>query len=341
MGITINDIARIAGVSRGTVDKVLHNRPGVSAETREKVMRIIKELGYKPNLIAKSLVNSKVPVKIGVILTPSYNSFIDQVIQGIKAAEAEFADFNGKVIIKNSISLDPEEYNFLLNELEEEQVSGVVALPVEDPLFIEHINKLKHKGIEVVTFNSYIREIRQMCYVGQDHYKGGRTAAGLMSKLLPEGGDVCVIISSKFLPCHTDRLKGFRDKLNELEQKINILEVCENQDLNNVAYRMTLEFCKKYPNLKGLYLTGGGNEGAARALESINMGQRIALICHDLLPEIGKYMRNGTIDFVVDQDAFRQGYLPVKLLFEKLIKGKNPPNALIRIPITIATGDAI
>lgn len=341
MAVTIKEIARLAGVSRGTVDKALNNRPGIREDTRQKIQKIAKDLDYHPNLIGKVLVNSGTPIKIGVILTPLYNPFIDLVMQGIKAAEDEFAPFNVQVIVKTSISLEPQEHSWLLDELEAEQVSGIVALPVEDTTFIEHINKLYDRGVEVVTFNSYVKGIQQLCYVGQDHYKGGRTAAGLMGKLLPDGGDVGVIISSKYLSCHTNRLKGFRDKLGELKQKINIIEVLENQDLKELAFRQTLEYCKKYPEMKGLYMTGGGESGAARALELIGAKDKIALICYDVLPEIKDYMRSGTIDFVVDQDGYRQGYQSVKILFEKLIKGINPQVEMIRIPVTIVTGDSL
>lgn len=341
MAVTIKEIARIAGVSRGTVDKALNDRPGIREETRKKIQKIAKELDYHPNIIGKVLVNSGTPIRIGVLLTPLYNPFIDLVIQGIKDAESEFADFNCKVIIKTSISLEPMEHIWLLDELEAEQVSGIVALPVEDAAFVERINRLHDNGVQIVTFNSYVEGTKQVCYVGQDHYKGGRTAAGLMGKLLPEGGEIGIIISSRYLSCHTSRLKGFEDRLGELKQKFDIVEVLENQDLQGVAFRHTLEYCSKYPNLKGLYLTGGGEAGAARALELIGAKDRVALICYDVIPEIKDYMRRGTIDFVIDQDGYRQGYQSVKILFEKLIKGLEPQDNVYRIPVTIATGDSL
>ena len=76
MAVTIKEIADLANVSRATVDKVIHHRPGVKKETEERILTILKELNYQPNLIGKALVNSKNPFKLGIILTPEYNTYI-------------------------------------------------------------------------------------------------------------------------------------------------------------------------------------------------------------------------------------------------------------------------
>ena len=105
MPVTINEIEALANVSRATVDKVLHNRPGIKKETRERVQAILDNVNYQPNLAGKALVLSKNPVKVGVILTPEYNSFIQVLLGGIQKAQKEFAPFGFEVIVKMLISL--------------------------------------------------------------------------------------------------------------------------------------------------------------------------------------------------------------------------------------------
>ena len=124
-------------------------------------------------------------------------------------------------------------------------------------------------GTAIITFNSRIKTINDICFVGQDHYRGGRTAAGLMSKLLPNGGDVGIIISSETLSCHQDRLHGFRDRIKESCPSLNIVAIKENQDRTEAAFRIVLEYLKSYPNLQGLYITGGGCAGIAKAVELV------------------------------------------------------------------------
>ena len=116
MPVTIKQIAELANVSRGTVDKVLNDRPGVKSETRDKILQIAKELNYQPNFLGKALVQSRNPVRIGIVLTPEYNPFIHDMLTGIRNAENEFSPFGIDVSVKMPFSLEPTEQISILNE---------------------------------------------------------------------------------------------------------------------------------------------------------------------------------------------------------------------------------
>lgn len=340
MSVTIKTIAELANVSRGTVDKVLNNRPGPKEETRWKVLTIAKELNYQPNLLGKALVQSKSPVKIGIIPTPEYNPFIQEVLAGVKNAQQEFQSFGIEVTVKMPISLEPAEQISILTELENENVSGIAVFPIDDELVRNKINQLIEKGIAIITFNSKLDGINDFCFVGQDHKKGGRTAAGLMSMMLPDGGDVGVIISSYNLSCHQNRLQGFSEKLAECNKNIHIIEVQENQDKKDEAFKISLNYCNQYPCLKGIYITGGGVAGVGSALDIVSMTHKVKIICHDLIPDTLVLLKNGTVDFALGQSPELQGYQLVKILFEYLLK-KQQPKPYFEIPITIVTQDSI
>lgn len=125
MAVTINEIAQLANVSRATVDKVIHHRPGVKKETRERVEFILKNMDYRPNLLGKALVHSKNPMKIGIILPPDYNAFIQVLLKGIHKAQAEYAPFGFEVVVKMLTSLEPVEFMGLLLQMEAENVNGL------------------------------------------------------------------------------------------------------------------------------------------------------------------------------------------------------------------------
>ena len=341
MSVTIKDIAELANVSRGTVDKVLNHRPGVKEETKEKVLAIAKELNYQPNFLGKALVQSQAPVKIGIILTPEYNPFVQEMIKGVRRAESEFAAFGIHVSIKMPLSLEPAEQISILNELESENVNGIAILPLDDRMVIEKVNSLVDSGIAVVAFNSRVEGMREFCFVGQDHWKGGRTAAGLMSLVLPDPCRIGVIISSYTLSCHQDRLGGFREKCEELGNRLQIAEIQENQDRKEDAFRIAMEYCNRYPDLKGIYITGGGVAGVGRALSLAAPDHKIHVICHDLIPDSLELLRSGTVDFVIHQDPDLQGYQLVKFLFERLIKRLKPEDPYFEIPVAIATADSV
>lgn len=341
MAVTIKQIAELANVSRGTVDKVLNHRPGVKEETRNKILQIAKELNYQPNYLGKALVQIKDPLKLGIILTPDYNPFIQEMLKGIELAKDEFGAFGIDIRIKMPLSLEPAEQISILNELEHDQVAGIAVFPIDDQTVFLKINQLIDKGIAVITFNSKVNGTNDFCFVGQNHKKGGRTAAGLMSKLLPQGGQLGIIISSYHLSCHKDRLQGFQEKLKEINSPIEIIGIQENQDKKEDAFKITLEYCNQYPDLKGLYLSSGGVGGVGSALHILNKTEQIAVICHDLVPDTLALLENGTVDFALGQSPELQGYQLVKILFDYLIRKLPPASDYFEIPITITTKDSL
>lgn len=341
MAITIKEIACLANVSRATVDKVINNRPGIKKETRERIETILKEVNYQPNLLGKALVNSKEPLKIGIILTPEHNPFIQTILTGIRKAEEAFTPFGFSIIVKMLTTLEPAELVSILGELEAEAVDGIAFIPLNDKQVILKANQLAEKGIAILTWNSKLEGINDFRYVGQDHVKGGKIAAGLMEKLLPKGGNICIITSSKELSCHQDRLDGFTDRLKECKHPIHILDINENQDKRDEAFKITLEYCNKYPEIHGLYLTGSGCDGAVNALSLADRLEDVKLICHDLHPITEQLLKERVLDFVISQSAEAQGYQISKELFDFLIKKQVPSTHFFEIPVEIITRDLL
>lgn len=280
-------------------------------------------------------------IKMGVILTPEYNPFVHDVIHGIKRAEEEFEPFGLQITIKMLSTLEPAEQIGILNYFENEKYEGIAVFPLNDAQVIQKINMLSANGTAIITFNSRIEEINDICFIGQDHYKGGRTAGGLLNKILPGGGDVGVIISSRNLSCHQDRLRGFTEKIHECWPKLNIVEVRENQDRNEDAFAITLKYINSHPNLKGIYITGGGVAGVGKALKIMERDGKIRVICHDLTPDSIELLKSKTVDFAICQDPEQQGYLIIKTMFEYLVKDQKPQANKIDIPIAIETEDTI
>ena len=339
--VTIKQLADLANVSRGTIDKVLNNRPGVKESTREKILKIAKEMNYQPNFIGKVLVNSGTTVKIGVILTPGHNAFIQRLLDGIRHAGLEFEAFGIEIITKMATTLAATEQIILLDELVSQGVSGIAVFPIDDPQVIAKVNQIEANGVTIVTFNSYIKQIKCLCFVGQNHLKGGRTAAALMGKLAPKGGEIGVIISSKQLSCHQDRLNGFKEKLFTDFPDLYIIAVEENQDTKEAAFRATLDYCNKFPNLKGIYITSGGISGVGSALQLAGKTKDTIVICHDLVPDSIALLQNETLDFVLEQNPFEQGYQIIKIIFEYLIKGTGPQSPIYEIPVGITVAESI
>jgi len=341
MVVTIKEIAELANVSRATVDKVINNRPGVKKETRKRIETILAELNYQPNLLGKALVHSKSPIKIGIILTPEHNPFIQTILKGIRDGEKEFSHFGLSITVKMLTTLQPAELVSVLGELENAGVAGIAFIPLSDEQVVLKANQLAENGIAILTWNSRLEGIHGFRYVGQDHVKGGKIAAGLMEKLLPKGGNICIITSSRELSCHQDRLEGFTERLKECKKPIHILDIRENQDKRDEAFKITLEYCNLYSDFQGIYLSGSGCDGAVNALSLAGRLDGARLICHDLVPETEKLLKEDALDFVLSQSAKLQGYQLVKELFEHLIKRQKPSSDYYEIPVEIITKDLL
>jgi len=340
MSVTIKQIAEYAGTSRGTVDKVLHNRPGVKESTRQRVLEIIKELDYRPNIIGKALVMNNRSLKIGIIVTPDENYYIQQVLLGIHAAFSEFSAFGITLSIKALTSFEPDEEIMLLDALVQEGCAGIAVFPIDHPKIIKKVNELGEQGIAIITFNSRIEKINNLCFIGQDNLRAGRTAASLMGRILAPDSELAVIISSRILSCHALRLGGFREKLQACWPTLRIKDIAEAFDDDDKSYEQTIRLCEKYPNLKAIYVTGGGSTGVCKALDSLKLSKEVKVICHDICPASAPYLQSGTIAFSIEQDGYEQGYQLVKVLFEYLIKCE-APKSYIQAPLQIVTEELI
>lgn len=338
---TIKHIAELANVSRGTVDRVLHERPGVNPEVRQRVLDIAEAVNYKTNLLGRSLATIRDEIKIGIILTPEHNPFVEAIKQGIEAAYREFHDYAFQVTVKLLDSLDPEEQYRILCDFEKDGVDGISMVPLDSDLIRDKINDLSGKGIPIVTFNSNLGDISNLCYVGQDHICGGACAGGLLGKLLPAGGKVAVIISSENLICHQERLQGFKEVFEERHPSLEIVSISENADRDDLAFQQAFEVIQKYPDLAGIYIAGGGIFGLAQALKATEKNGKIRTISHDFTENTVELLKDGTLDFALGQNPERQGFLLVSILFDYLMKEEKPSHHFIEMPIEIATGDSI
>ncbi|MDF2838114.1 MAG: LacI family DNA-binding transcriptional regulator, partial [Paenibacillus sp.] len=154
MNVTIRQIALKAGVSRGTVDRVLNDRPGVKPAIRARVLTIVDELGYVPNMAAKALAYNKKPVLIGIVMPPQEIAFFKEIREGIAAAEKELKSFGIVLDYHYVDNRSPEEAAAAIRKLIVDGASGIMFSVMDDAVVQETINEAADRGIPVVTFNS-------------------------------------------------------------------------------------------------------------------------------------------------------------------------------------------
>lgn len=216
MAITLNQIAEICGVSRGTVDRALHNKGNVRPAVAERIKAVANEYGYTPNRAGLALSRTSHPIRIGVIMFSVQTPFMQIVLDAARREARRLAAFSVEVIFRLSPSLDPVEQVSMIEELVEQHHISALAITPLDCLLVEtKINELiDQRGIPVVTFNTDLPNIRRLCYVGQENLSSGRTVAELMRLVTRESGTVVTISSSwMYHSAFRERLKGFKEEL--------------------------------------------------------------------------------------------------------------------------------
>ena len=322
MAVTIRQIARLAGVSRGTVDRALNHRGGVKKEVEERILQIAEELHYRPNVLAKALANTGRPFLIGVLLNADGNEFFDEVIDGIYQARKELESFGVQLSMRRMKGFDVERQLSLIRELEEEEINALAITPIDDPAVAQALSGLAGRGVTIAALNSDIDAVEKLAFVGCDYRKSGEIAGGLMGMLTGGGAQVGIVTGSSKMRGHKLRLQGFEAALRQDFPRARVLETVENNDDNVLAYQRTARMLEQHPEMDALYIAAGGVHGAVEAAEVD--GRRITILTHDETPYIRRKLREGVIGATIGQQPFLQGYTVIKLLFDHLMYGRRP-----------------
>ena len=132
MAVTIQQIADLAGVSRGTVDRALNNRGRIRPEVAEKIKEIAKELGYQPNMAAKALSTANHALQIGVIIQYAETPFMKAVLEGTESAKEEVERFGGQVFVERIHGGDVKKLLRIMKDFREAGVKGIALVPTDD-----------------------------------------------------------------------------------------------------------------------------------------------------------------------------------------------------------------
>lgn len=325
---TIQTVAERAGVSRGTVDRVLYNRSYVKEEIRERVLAAIAETGYlSPRELHKQAVQETEnfpPLKLGVLLPNWTDYFRPEVLRGIAAAQEELRAWQVEVLLDECRTDEPGEAVQRLDALTAQGVQGIALCAINDLMLEAKASALTDQGIPIITFNSDLPDSRRVCFVGQNYNKSGRIAAELVSKCIPRHGQVLAMCGNLEFNGHRRRLEGFCERMHELNFPSSQIEITETFNDYHVTRRKVAETLARTPGLSAIYMANQSIVGCAEAVEAAGRKGDVRIIVHDLSDQARALLANGGIDFTISQDFFRQGYLPLKLLRELLHLGRRP-----------------
>jgi LacI family transcriptional regulator len=281
---TVHDIAREAGVSLATVDRVLNGRPRVRESSIKLVQTAVEKLGYVRDVSAANLAKSK-QYRFAFIIPDSNNQFIGT----IRAALEEARQMPGPERISIEIILAPtDDANataHILSKIDPKTCDGVAIMAQETPQVRDAVSRLKKAGVAVVALVSDLPSSSRDHFVGVDNIAAGRTAGALMKRFLRDrSGKVLVVTGSLASRDSIERRFGFDDLLADQFPALEVLPTIESRGDNARLVSILKQVLAANSDVIGVYGLGSSNTAILDALRATGKIHELTLIMHELTP---------------------------------------------------------
>lgn len=343
--IRIKDIARLAEVSVGTVDRVLHGRPGVSKSSKERVEKILKELNYQPNVYASALASNKKFLITYILPEHGEGSYWCDIEKGIKQGSEVFTDFHLSIAPIYYDPYTPETFDVCIQKVMESKPDGVVISPTLPEKTFSLVGELNKAEIPFVFIDSNLPELNPLAFFGQDSVQSGYFAGSMLMLLAQEERQVVIFRhvhggGAKLMNQQRFREKGFRNYMEKYHPDCLILELDIDVKLSIEERHALLDnFFNAHPHIKcGLTFNSQvGVFGEYIEQRGIN---NFRLLGYDLLDRNVKCLKNGSVRFLIAQQPIQQGYTSIDELSRHLIF-KKEVKQLNFMPIDLLTADNV
>ena len=323
MKTTIVSIAREAGVSTATVDRVLNNRAGVRERTRDRVMSVAERLGYLPEAPGNGA-KRNVATKLDFVLPGGTNTFLN-VLAGQLEAQAQARRSDGRIAVHRIQGFDPDALASKLIELKG-KASGIGVVGIDHPTVREALRDVAASGVPVLTMVSDISAVPRIGYVGIDNRAAGRLAGFLLGRFMRPGtAQVALFAGSLSYRGHEEREMGFRHIVAEDFAHLEVVELREVRDDIERSYREAMALLEAYQGLAGIYNIGAGNRGIARALEETGRARDVIFVGHELTEHTRRFLVSGLMAAVIDQNPRVEARDAVDWLLHAA-RGRTQPN---------------
>ncbi len=343
--IGIREIAKLAGVSPGTVDRALHGRKGITDETRHRILALAESVGYSPDLAARALSVGRVPVQIGVSVPREIHHYFDQLVAGLAAEARRFEKLGVQVFYAPTERLGVGHVE-KTNELLGRNVDLLILTPGDLAALTPVIDEAESKGVRVICVDTDAPASKRSTVVSVDPDVCGRLAAELMSGYLPPGSDVVVITGMLDVEDHARKTEGFREMYTQSSAGGKTLEVIETHEDEEEGFQKCFTLLSSRPSVAGLYVNTVNCLPVCRAICAAGLAQNIRLITTDLFEAMIPFFEKHVISASIDGRPFVQGEIAMRLALDHIIN-RNPlpkahyvyPQIVLRSNARLLTGE--
>ncbi len=307
--LTMREIAREAGVSVATLDRVLHGRSGVREETARRVREAIAR---RSGPGAKF--ESARSMKLALVMPEGANVFM----QMIRDHVGEMSNWLvARKVSVETVVTDVFNAQRLADSLDSLQgrFDGVAVVALDHQSVRAAIDDLVASGMFVVTLVSDVPGSRRHRYIGIDNVAAGRTAGALVGRLARQpAGRVGVIAGSQLLRDHAERIFGFQQVMGLEFSQYTVLNPVEGGDQDELNESLTMRLLSEHPGLVGLYNVGAGTPGVGKAIAESGREEHIVFVAHDLTPFTRRGLLRGPVDAVISQDPGHEARSAIRVL---------------------------
>lgn len=342
--IRIKDIAKLCGVSVGTVDRVIHKRGKVSDEALKKVEKVLQEIDYTPNLLAKTLGSNKIFNVSILVPHPNQDPYWKLCIAGLEASIEEWKPYNIELKSHFFELHNSNLFKEVAQKLLESEPDAVLSAPIFYKEALEVFRKLDVLKIPYIHFNTQIPSVRPLAFIGQDLYQSGWLGASLLD-LSTKGqkGTLSIFHVSENIKHSThfkEKERGFRDYFDAKNATDRIISSIIIEENNMDSLERSLVGAIAREGTIGLFIpTSSGAKITAEIIRK-NGINNICIVGYDLLEENVKLLKAGEIDFLINQNPDRQVFRGVHHLANHLIFNKQIPEQEL-FPLEVITRDNV
>jgi len=339
MRITTKDIAKLAGVSRGTVDRALNNRGNIAQDVKERILKIAEKHGYKKNILASNLARNK-RIKIAVVIPdPSLDDFWKSPYDGIQSTQDYVQNYGIQLSFYLFNLLDIDSFSNSFEKAIKDKPDALLVAPVFLKESLLYFQIAKQNEIPFVCINSEIDNNDIMSYVGQNSFQCGLLAGKLFNFSKVKRKKIIVLTlghSAKNAIHINEKIEGLKEYNIENNCNFEIVDkVVVDFSNKEVIQNLTDEILEEKDEILGIFFT---NSRAYKFLsdnqEFLEHGKHMLIIGFDLLDQNVSLLENGNIDFLLNQSPKKQGFFSVLNLFNYFIHNIDIPQK-IYLPVDI------
>ncbi|WP_263358859.1 LacI family DNA-binding transcriptional regulator [Acidicapsa ligni] len=329
----VKDIAKALNISLGTVDRALHDRPGVSPKTRDLVLKTAEQLGYTPNLAAQALKLNR-RLSVAAVLPRHISHFFDPLREGIRAAAASAVGLN--------LSLEFFEYPRLgSGDIEAfrravlKQYDGIIFLPGDARKYEPLVKRAAQDGVATMCVGSDAPNIDRIGSVSVHASVSGAIAAELLSQNLTSKAEVVIFTGELSTLDHVEKLRGFAAALAVIAPHLTLRPALESHERPREAYRQALEVMQAKTRPSGIYISTANSMPVLKALEELGLLGKIKVVTTDLFRELIPLIEAGKVLATLYQRPFTQGKVALENLLIYLLRDHKPQPILQLAPHVI------